>query len=110
MMILILAMVGHISFDLMKSYFEFKDYSIFYIENITDIDDEIIKRAKESNKNPDELARYYENRFKEDMIKLNVDSVNLYPRVIYHLNEIFNQIQTLIDKGFGYETETGVYY
>lgn len=108
------AHIGHgrtyIAFDMIKSYLEFIGYSVFYIENITDIDDKIIMRAKENNIDPSDLAIYYEKRFKEDMKKLNVDSVNLYPRATYHMNEIFNQIQVLIDKGFAYETETGVYY
>ncbi len=95
---------------MIKSYLEFIGYSVFYIENITDIDDKIIMRAKENNTDPADLAIYYEKRFKEDMKKLNADSVNLYPRATYHMNEIFNQIQVLIDKGFAYETETGVYF
>lgn len=108
------AHIGHgrtyIAFDMIKSYLEFIGYSVFYIENITDIDDKIIMRAKENNTDPADLAIYYEKRFKEDMKKLNADSVNLYPRATYHMNEIFNQIQVLIDKGFAYETETGVYF
>lgn len=53
---------------------------------------------------------HFEKRFKEDMFKLNVDPVNLYPRATYHLNEIFSQIQRLIDKCFAYETKTGIYF
>lgn len=108
------AHIGHgrtyISFDMIKRYLEFIGYSVFYIENITDIDDKIINRAKEREIDHQDLARDYEEKFKEDMEKLNITSVNLYPRATYHLNEIFNQIQTLIDKGYAYETETGVYF
>lgn len=108
------AHIGHgrtyIAFDMIKSYLEFIGYSVFYIENITDIDNKIINRAKKTNTDPEDLAKYYENRFKEDMGKINVNSINLYPRATYHLNEIYTQIQTLIDKGFAYETETGVYF
>lgn len=108
------AHIGHgrtyISFDMIKRYLEFIGYAVFYIENITDIDDKIIARAKEMEIDPEDLARDYEEKFKEDMEKLNVNSVNLYPRATYHLNEIFNQIETLLDKGYAYETETGVYF
>ena len=108
------AHIGHgrtyISFDTIKRYLEFKGYSVFYVENITDIDDKIIARAKERNIDFEKLARTYEEKFKEDMEKLNVNSVNLYPRATYHLKEIFSQIQRLIEKGYAYETETGVYF
>ena len=108
------AHIGHgrtyIAFDMIKSYLEFIGYSVFYIENITDIDNKIVNRAKKTNINSEELANYYENRFKEDMEKINVNSVNHYPRATYHLNEVYNQIQILIDKGYAYETETGVYF
>ncbi|MBZ9570212.1 cysteine--tRNA ligase [Methanobrevibacter sp. TMH8] len=108
------AHIGHgrtyISFDMIKRYLEFIGYSVFYVENITDIDDKIINRAKEREIDPEDLARDFEEKFKEDMEKLNVNSVNLYPRATYHLNEIFNQIEILISKGYAYETETGVYF
>ena len=108
------AHIGHgrtyIAFDMIKRYLEFIGYSVFYVENITDIDDKIINRAKETNVDSDDLAIHFENRFKEDMAKINVNSVNLYPRATYHLNEIHNQIQVLMDKGFAYETKTGIYF
>ncbi|MDR3223431.1 MAG: cysteine--tRNA ligase [Methanobrevibacter sp.] len=108
------AHIGHgrtyISFDIIKRYLEFIGYSVFYLENITDIDDKIVVRAKERKTDFLTLARFYENRFKEDMKKLNVDSVNLYPRATDHLNEIHKQIDILIKKGFAYESEDGVYF
>ncbi|MDR2624211.1 MAG: cysteine--tRNA ligase [Methanobrevibacter sp.] len=108
------AHIGHgrtyISFDMIKRYLEFIGYSVFYLENITDIDDKIIVRAKERKTDFLTLARFYEDRFKEDMNKLNVDSVNLYPRATNHLKEIHDQIDTLIEKGFAYESEDGIYF
>ncbi|MDR1819187.1 MAG: cysteine--tRNA ligase [Methanobrevibacter sp.] len=108
------AHIGHgrtyISFDMIKRYLEFIGYSVFYLENITDIDDKIIIRAKERKTDFLTLARFYENRFKEDMKRLNVDSVNLYPRATNHLEEIHNQIDILIEKGFAYESEDGIYF
>ncbi|WP_067259750.1 cysteine--tRNA ligase [Methanobrevibacter cuticularis] len=108
------AHIGHgrtyISFDLIKSYLEFIGYSVFYLENITDIDDKIINRAKEKNVYYKSLARFYEKRFKKDMELLNVNSINLYPRATEHMDKIFDQIEGLINKGFAYETEDGIYF
>ncbi|WP_458453356.1 cysteine--tRNA ligase [Methanobrevibacter sp.] len=108
------AHIGHgrtyISFDTIKRYLEYKGYAVFYIQNITDIDDKIINRSKESEIPAHELARKFEKRYKEDMNKLNVNGVNLFARATDHVDEILDQIQRLIDKGFAYETEDGVYF
>ena len=108
------AHIGHgrtyISFDTIKRYLEYSGYAVFYIQNITDIDDKIIKRSKESGIPAHELARKFERRYIEDMNKLNVNGVNLFARATDHVDEILDQIQRLIDKGFAYETEDGVYF
>lgn len=108
------AHIGHgrtyISFDTIKRYLEFKGYSVFYLQNITDIDDKIINRAKETDINSKLLAKKFEKRFIEDMAELNVNSVNYFARATDHIDEIIDQIQRLIDKGFAYVTETGVYF
>ena len=108
------AHIGHgrtyISFDTIKRYLEFKGYSVFYIQNVTDVDDKIINRSKEIGIPSDVLARKYEKRYCEDMEKLNVTGVNLFARATDHMGEIISQIQRLIDKGFAYDTEDGVYF
>lgn len=108
------AHIGHgrtyISFDTIKRYLEYKGYSVFYIENITDIDDKIINRSKESGVESSILAKKYEKRFIEDMESLNVHKVNLFAHATDHIAEIINQISRLIDKGFAYITDDGVYY
>ena len=108
------AHIGHgrtyISFDTIKRYLEFKGYAVFYIQNVTDIDDKIINRSKESGIPAGYLARKFEKRYREDMTKLNVNGVNLFARATDHMPEILDQIQRLIDKEFAYETEDGVYF
>ena len=108
------AHIGHgrtyISFDTIKRYLEYSGYAVFYIQNITDIDDKIINRSKESGIPAHDIARKFEKRYIEDMTKLNVTGVNLFARATDHLGEIIDQIQRLIDKGFAYESEDGVYF
>lgn len=106
--------IGHgrtyIAFDVIARYLKYKGYSLFYLQNITDIDDKIIKRANELGVEPLKLAKEFENRYIADMEILGVKNVNFYARAMEHLEEIINQIQTLIEKGFAYETPTGVYF
>lgn len=106
--------IGHgrtyIAFDVIARYLKYKGYSVFYLQNITDIDDKIIKRANEVGVEPLSLAKKFEELYFHDMELLGVTNVNYYARAMEHLTEIINQIQTLLDKGFAYETPTGVYF
>lgn len=106
--------IGHartyIAFDVVARYLKYRGFSVFYIQNITDVDDKIIQRASELVVEPSSLARKFEKRYLEDMRALGVTNVNLYARATEHIPEIINQIEKLMDKGFAYETETGVYF
>jgi len=106
--------IGHartyIAYDILARYLREKGYSVFYLMNITDVDDKIIRRARERGVNPIELAREYERYFMEDMEVLGIQSVNFYARASEYIDEIIDLIKVLMDKGFAYETETGVYF
>lgn len=106
--------LGHaricIIFDIIVKYLRVKHSTVFYMMNITDIDDKIIKRALEDGRDPIELAREFEKYFFEDMERLRVDSVNFYPRATDFIEQIIEQIEVLISNGYAYETENGVYY
>lgn len=106
--------IGHartyIAFDVVARYLKHNGFSVFYLQNITDVDDKIINRAGELGISPKDLAQKYERRYYEDMRALGVENVNLYARATDYIPEIIDQIKTLIEKGFAYETETGVYF
>ncbi len=106
--------IGHgrtyIAFDCIARYLRYQGYSLFYLQNITDIDDKVIKRAQENGLDPMLLAREYEKRYLADMKALGVENVNLYARATEHIPEIIDQIKVLLEKDFAYETETGVYF
>jgi cysteinyl-tRNA synthetase len=97
-------------FDLIVKYLKFRGFQVFYLQNITDIDDKIIKRAGENNENWKELARRYEKIYKEDMASLGIDSVNKYARATDYIPEIISQAQRLIKKGFAYKISDGWYF
>ena len=106
--------LGHarvfVFFDTVARYLKWLGYSVFYIVNITDVDDKIVNRARELGRHPLDLAREYEKYFAEDMASLNVTTPNLYPRASDYLKEIFEQVEVLIKKGHAYVTPTGVYF
>ncbi len=106
--------VGHarsyVAYDVIAKYLRYKGWSLFYVQNITDIDDKIIRRAQETGKTWKEIAREYEEEYHRAMKRLFVDSVNLYARATEHIPEIIDQIKRLMEKGYAYETEDGVYF
>ena len=106
--------IGHartyISFDVIVRYLKHKGISVFYLQNITDIDDKIINRAKENGEDPLELSHRFEKEYLDDMALLNVNNVNFYARATEHMDEIIAQIDDLINKGYAYDTSTGVYF
>ena len=108
------AHIGHgrtyVAFDTIKRFLEYLGYSVFYIQNITDVDDKIINRSKETGIPTSDIAKKYEKRYIEDMNALNVNNVNLFARATDHMAEIIDQIERLMEKGYAYETEDGVYF
>src|SRR3989344_4037796 len=108
------AHIGHaktyVQFDIIVKYLRYKKYNVFYLQNITDIDDKIINRAKELKKLPLELANEYEKSYYEDMKSLKINSVNKYARATDHINEIISQVQRLIRLGYAYKIKDGYYF
>ncbi len=106
--------VGHaktyVAYDIIARYLRRKGYSVFFILNITDIDDKIINRAKQTGESPLELADRYAQAFFKDMKDLNVNSVNLYAKASDHIPEIIDQIQGLIGKGMAYQVDGDIYF
>ncbi len=100
----------YIPFDVLAEYLRYKGYLVFYLQNITDIDDKIINRAKKENKKWDEISKMYMKAYFEDMRSLRINSINLYAPASYYVDEIIDQVKRLIEKGFAYETEDGIYF
>ncbi len=109
-----LSHIGHartyINFDMIVKYLSEKGYDVFYLQNITDIDDKIIKRAKEKKITPQKLARDFEKEYLKDMKKLKINSVTKYARATAHVKEIVSQVERLLKKGYAYQIEDGIYY
>lgn len=97
-------------FDSVVKYLRGKGYSVFYLQNITDIDDKIINRAKEEKVPYEVISKRYTEEYFDLMKALKIDGVNFYAMATLHIPEIITQIQALIEKGFAYETSDGVYY
>jgi len=108
------AHIGHartyVAFDLLKRHLLSKGYEVFHIQNITDVEDKIIKRCMESGADPGVLTRENHERALELFSRLNILKADEYPKVTGHIGPILDLIKKLIEAGHAYETATGIYY
>lgn len=100
----------YVQFDVLAKFLRYIGYDVFYLQNITDIDDKIIGRARELGISWEELARQYEKIYQEDMQTLGNDAVNKYARATDFIPEIIKQIETLLEKGYAYKIPDGIYF
>jgi len=109
-----LAHIGHartyIVFDMIAKYLREKGFDVFYLQNITDVEDRIIQRAREKKTTLEKLARQFEKEYLKDMKTLKVDSVTKYARATDYIKEIIRQVKRLKTKGFAYKIKEGIYY
>ena len=92
-----------IVFDVLARIFKYKGYTLQYVQNFTDIDDKIIKKANEEGKTCDEISEKYIEAFLEDIKEMNVIPEIIRPRVTENLDEIKQLINNLLKKGYAYK-------
>ena len=108
------AHLGHarssISFDLLRRVLIELGYKVEFVKNYTDIDDKIINKLKQSDKDLKTLTDYYIQRYEDDMNALNVLKPNLTPKATKTIDEIIEFIQNLLDNECAYIIDDGVYF
>ncbi|MCF7894649.1 MAG: cysteine--tRNA ligase [Candidatus Omnitrophica bacterium] len=97
-------------FDVIRRYLEFKGYEVNFIRNITDIDDKIINRANKLEVNWKDLSDKYIRRYRKDLERLELKPVVFEPKATENIEAMVDYIKRLIDKGYAYATDTGVYF
>lgn len=90
-------------FDTLVRFLRARGTNVFYLQNITDIDDKVLRRAQEEHKDWKDVARMYERAFHKDEKDLHIASVTKYAPATRYIKEIVRQVQTLIQKGHAYE-------
>ena len=97
-------------FDVLRRYLEYRGYHVKFVQNFTDIDDKIIKRANEEGVSYEEISEKYINEFWTDADGLNFKHATVHPKATENIDEIIDIIKTLMDKGFAYEAGGDVYF
>ncbi|MEG0692063.1 MAG: cysteine--tRNA ligase [Oscillospiraceae bacterium] len=97
-------------FDTLRRYLTYKGYEVEFVQNFTDVDDKIIKKANEEGVLSTEISERYIVEYKKDATGLNVLDATIHPKVTENMDEIIEFVKTLVDKGFAYETNGDVYF
>ncbi|PLV59419.1 cysteine--tRNA ligase [Thermotoga sp. KOL6] len=97
-------------FDVFRRYLEYRGYRVIMVQNFTDIDDKIINKANQLGVDPKTVADTFIAEYWRDAHALGIRPANFHPRTTDFVGDIVEIIERLVEKGFAYQTETGVYF
>lgn len=97
-------------FDVLRRYLEWRGYNVKFVQNFTDIDDKLIKKANEEGITVQQVAERYIEEFWTDSKGLNVREASIHPKATENIDAIQDIIASLIEKGFAYESKGDVYF
>ncbi len=110
----------YIFMDILRRVFAFNGYKVKSVMNITDVghllsdaddgDDKMSMAAAEQKKTPEEIAKFYSAAFFRDIARLNVRRPDVTPKATEHIGDMIKIVQALLDKGYAYETDDGIYF
>jgi L-cysteine:1D-myo-inositol 2-amino-2-deoxy-alpha-D-glucopyranoside ligase len=98
------------SADVLARFLEYRGQKVSYVQNVTDIDDDIVRKAKELGQEVEEVVNQWTSHFIHDMIMLNVRPPEYFPRASDAIPEIIAWVERLIEVGVGYESGGSVYF
>jgi len=108
------AHIGHartyFAFDIIRRYFEYKNYNVTYVQNITDVDDKIINAANKEGVDALEYSKRFADRCLGDLDDLGIRRADIYPKASETITEMIEMTEQIIDKGYGYEADGDVYF
>ena len=97
-------------FDTFRRYLEYRGYKVNFVQNFTDIDDKIIKRANEEGTDYKTVSEKYIAEFWTDVKGMNIREATVHPKATENIDEIISIISTLVEKGYAYPVENGDVY
>ena len=94
-----------IMFDLLRRYLEYRGYEVKFVQNFTDIDDKVIKKANDEGTTYDQIADRYIKEYFVDAKGLHIKPATVHPKATENIDEIVDIVKTLVDKGYAYEMD-----
>ncbi len=100
----------YLTFDILRRYLTFKGYSVTYTQNVTDVDDDLLKKAKETKRDWEELGEFWTKKFLNDLHDLNILMPTYYVKATDSIEPMLEIIEKLVKDGLAYEKEGNVYF
>ncbi|MDQ3099302.1 MAG: cysteine--tRNA ligase [bacterium] len=97
-------------FDALNRYLRYKGYNVTYVQNVTDIDDDILKRAKLQNRDWKELGQFWTDKFVNDLKALNILMPEHYVKATDSIQTIIKMTNGLVNNGFAYEVDGTIFF
>ncbi|MCL2299408.1 MAG: class I tRNA ligase family protein, partial [Firmicutes bacterium] len=97
-------------FDALRRYLEYRGYKVIFVQNFTDVDDKIIKKANEEGVSAREIAERYITEYWTDAKGLNIRKATVHPKATESIGDIIAMVNELIEKGHAYESQGDVYF
>lgn len=98
------------TFDVLIRYLELRDLKVNYVQNVTDVDDDMLSRARQEGKDWTALGQTWTNYYIQDMKNLNVRPPDHFPRATKVIDDIIRQVEKLLAAGLAYQSNGNVYY
>lgn len=100
----------YLTFDILQRFLTFQGYTVTYTQNVTDIDDDILRKAKEVGKDWQELGKFWTKKFLNDLNDLNIIMPTLYVKATDSISTILEIVEQLMEKKLAYEKSGNVYF
>ncbi len=97
-------------FDVLRRYFEWRGFNVNFVQNFTDIDDKLIRKANDEGITVPQVAERFIGEFWTDAKGLNVKEATVHPKATENIEQIKNIISALVENGYAYESQGDVYY
>lgn len=108
---------GAFVFDVIRNYFKYRGFKVKYVRNVTDIDDKIINKARELTADDGDLksavkevAEKYLKKYNKDMDTLGIERPDIEPKAAEHIEDMLCIVRKLLEKGYAYEADGGIYF
>jgi cysteinyl-tRNA synthetase len=103
-------MVGPVIFDAVKRYLKYKGFDVYWVVNITDVDDKIIDAAAKEKISIAELTEKYTREYLDCLVRFGIESIDRFPKASEHISDIIEMCEKLISKGFAYAVDGNVWF
>ena len=97
-------------FDMLRRYFEYRGYEVTFVQNFTDIDDKVIRRANEEGVGYTDIAERYIKEYFTDAKGLGVRPATVHPHATENMDTIIGIVSDLVEKGYAYTVDGDVYF